>query len=45
MIYVMNGGAAAPPGLAYFNIVARGYADWKFDANILRQARFATLRS
>ena len=45
MIYVMNGGAIAPPDIAYFNIVARGYAEWKFDANILRQARFATLRS
>lgn len=45
MIYVMNGGAVAPPDITYFNIVARGYAEWKFDASILRQARFATLRS
>ena len=44
MIYVMNGGAVTPPDIAYFNIVARGYAEWKLDANILRQARLATLR-
>jgi gamma-glutamylcyclotransferase (GGCT)/AIG2-like uncharacterized protein YtfP len=45
MAYVMNGGAKAPPDIAYFNIVARGYSEWKFDAKILRDARFATLRS
>jgi gamma-glutamylcyclotransferase (GGCT)/AIG2-like uncharacterized protein YtfP len=45
MIYVMNSVVIAPPDVAYFNIVARGYGEWKFDANILRQARFATLRS
>ncbi len=44
MIYVMNGGTVAPPDVAYFNILARGYAEWKFDARILREARFATLR-
>ena len=44
MMYVMNGGVIAPPDIAYFNIIARGYAEWKFDANILRQARFATLQ-
>jgi gamma-glutamylcyclotransferase (GGCT)/AIG2-like uncharacterized protein YtfP len=44
MIYVMNGGAIAPPDVAYFNIIARGYGEWKFDAKILREARFATLR-
>ena len=43
-IYVMNGADVAPPDIAYFNIIARGYADWKFDAKILRDARFATLR-
>ncbi|MBX7199281.1 MAG: gamma-glutamylcyclotransferase [Rhodospirillaceae bacterium] len=44
MVYVMNGGEKAPPELGYFNIIARGYADWKLDAKILRDARFATLR-
>ena len=41
---IMNGGGGAPPDIAYFNILARGYAEWKFDAKILRDARFATLR-
>lgn len=44
MIYVMNGFDLAPWDIAYFNIIARGYADWKFNAKILRDARFATLR-
>ena len=44
MIYVMSGGTTAPPDVAYFNIIARGYTEWKFDAKILREARFATLR-
>lgn len=44
MVYVMNGGEKAPPELGYFNVIARGYADWKLDPKILRDARFATLR-
>lgn len=44
MIYVMNGGAKAPPDLAYYNLIARGYADWKLDAKVLQDARFACLR-
>ena len=44
MIYVREGGELAPPDVDYFNIVARGYAEWKFDVEALRKARFATLR-
>lgn len=44
MIYFMNGGTKAPPALEYFNIIARGYAEWKLDAKVLRDARFACLR-
>ena len=32
MIYLMNGGEIAAPDIAYFNLIARGYAEWKFDA-------------
>lgn len=44
MVYVMNGGEKAPPALEYFNVIARGYADWKLDTKVLRDARFACLR-
>ena len=44
MIYIREGGEIAPPDVDYFNIVARGYADWKFDVEALRKARLATLR-
>ena len=44
MIYVMNGGEKGPPDLAYFNVIAKGYADWKLAPKVLRDARFATLR-
>lgn len=44
MVYVMNGGEKAPPELGYFNVIARGYADWKLDPKVLRDARFACLR-
>jgi gamma-glutamylcyclotransferase (GGCT)/AIG2-like uncharacterized protein YtfP len=44
LIYLREGGEIAPPNVDYFNILARGYADWKFDAQILRKARFATLQ-
>ena len=42
--YIMKGGDIAPPQLAYYNVVARGYADWKLDAEPLRRARFATVK-
>jgi gamma-glutamylcyclotransferase (GGCT)/AIG2-like uncharacterized protein YtfP len=45
MIYLRDGGEIAPPDLDYFNIVARGYAAWKFDTDALRKARFATVRA
>jgi gamma-glutamylcyclotransferase (GGCT)/AIG2-like uncharacterized protein YtfP len=44
MTYMMKGGDIAPPQLAYYNIIARGYADWKLDAEPLRRARFATVK-
>ena len=37
-------GDIAPPQLAYYNIIARGYEDWKLDLEPLRRARFATVR-
>ena len=43
-IYLREGGEIAPPDVDYFNIIARGYAEWKFDVAALRKARFATLR-
>ncbi len=43
MAYVMGKGDLAPPDLEYFTTIARGYGDWKFDADALRKARFATL--
>ena len=44
MAYVMKGGDIAPPQLAYYNIIARGYADWKLDVEPLRRARYASVR-
>lgn len=44
LIYLREGGEIAPPDVDYFNIIARGYAAWKFDAGALRKARFATLQ-
>lgn len=44
MVYVMSGGEKAPPDLDYFTVIARGYADWKLDTKVLRDARFACLR-
>ncbi len=41
--YVMKPAEIAPPQLAYYTIVARGYADWKLDLEPLRRARFATV--
>ena len=44
MAYVMKAGDIAPPQLAYYNIIARGYADWKLDVEPLRRARYASVR-
>ena len=41
--YVMNAGPIAPPDVAYYGDVARGYADWKLDQATLRRARLAVL--
>jgi gamma-glutamylcyclotransferase (GGCT)/AIG2-like uncharacterized protein YtfP len=41
--YVMKAGERAPPTVAYFSEIARGYGDWKLDGNVLRRARLATL--
>jgi len=43
MAYVLGKGDVTPPQLEYFTVIARGYADWKLDPDILRRARFATL--
>jgi gamma-glutamylcyclotransferase (GGCT)/AIG2-like uncharacterized protein YtfP len=43
MAYVMTGGERAPPSIAYFTALARGYAAWNLDAGILRKARIALL--
>lgn len=49
MIYVsagqVNPADTAPPDIGYYNIVARGYADWKLDPAPLRRARYATIRT
>ena len=45
MAYMMNEGAIAPPELAYYNEIARGYTDWKLDQAHLRRARLAVLTS
>jgi len=41
--YIMAGGERAPPSMAYFTEIARGYADWKLDVEILRRARITLL--
>lgn len=41
--YIMSAGARAAPSVMYFNIIARGYSDWKYDVRILRRARYALL--
>jgi gamma-glutamylcyclotransferase (GGCT)/AIG2-like uncharacterized protein YtfP len=43
MAYVMESGTIAPPDVAYYGEIARGYRDWKLDEAILRRARLATL--
>jgi len=43
MAYVMTGGDIAPPDVAYYGEIARGYADWKLDEALLRRARLAVL--
>jgi gamma-glutamylcyclotransferase (GGCT)/AIG2-like uncharacterized protein YtfP len=43
MAYIMNDGAIAPPDIAYYGEIARGYRDWKLDEALLRRARLATL--
>jgi gamma-glutamylcyclotransferase (GGCT)/AIG2-like uncharacterized protein YtfP len=41
---VIEPAAIAPPDLDYYNVVAKGYADWKLDPEPLRQARYATIK-
>lgn len=41
--YIMKSGERAPPTIAYYNEIARGYTEWKFDVQILRRARLAIL--
>ena len=43
MAYAMTDGKRAPPSIAYYGEIARGYTDWKLDALRLRRARLATL--
>lgn len=47
--YMMHAGALfekgrAPPSVMYFTDIARGYADWKLDVNVLRRVRYALLQ-
>jgi gamma-glutamylcyclotransferase (GGCT)/AIG2-like uncharacterized protein YtfP len=42
--YIMKAGARGAPSVAYFTELARGYTDWKYDAGILRRARYALLQ-
>jgi gamma-glutamylcyclotransferase (GGCT)/AIG2-like uncharacterized protein YtfP len=47
--YIMKAGdllkkGLAPPAVMYFTDIARGYADWKLDVNVLRRARYALLQ-
>jgi gamma-glutamylcyclotransferase (GGCT)/AIG2-like uncharacterized protein YtfP len=45
MVYVaIDAAPIAPPDLAYYNMVAKGYADWKLDPEPLRRARYATIK-
>jgi gamma-glutamylcyclotransferase (GGCT)/AIG2-like uncharacterized protein YtfP len=41
--YVLKAGERAPPSVAYYGDIARGYTDWKLDTGPLRKARLATL--
>ena len=41
--YAMTEGEPSPPTPAYYTTVARGYADWKLDAAVLRRARLASV--
>lgn len=41
--YIMTSGERAPPSVSYFTDIARGYGDWKLDAQVLRRARLTTL--
>ena len=41
--YALKAGERAPPSVAYYGDIARGYTDWKLDATHLRKARLATL--
>lgn len=43
--YVSKAGERAPPSVAYYGEIARGYTDWKLDAGHLRKARLATLHA
>lgn len=45
MVYVSNEKGLAPPSVAYFNLVARGYREWKLDPAPLTKARIATLHT
>lgn len=42
--YIMHAGERAPPSVMYFTDIARGYADWKLDVNVLRRARYALMQ-
>jgi gamma-glutamylcyclotransferase (GGCT)/AIG2-like uncharacterized protein YtfP len=42
--YMMHAGERAPPSVMYFTDIARGYADWKLDVNVLRRVRYALLQ-
>ncbi len=41
--YIMHAGTRAPPSVAYYGDIQRGYTDWKLDTVALRRARLATL--
>jgi gamma-glutamylcyclotransferase (GGCT)/AIG2-like uncharacterized protein YtfP len=42
--YIKQTGERAPPSVMYFTEIARGYADWKMDVNVLRRARYALMQ-
>lgn len=43
MAYVMNDEGLAPPAIAYFTVIAKGYRDWKLDPAPLTKARIAVM--
>ena len=43
MAYIMNKTTIAPPSVAYYGEIARGYADWNLDTAPLRRARLDVL--